>query len=358
MSDLKPKVLFVYADRFCSCTFKRCFEVVNGLNRYYSNQVNVSAINCYNLEESHFKLFQVILFQRLGANGLIINDELKSKLGTWIHKYKSQCKFIYDIDDLVLNCQNYTSLWLLKQCHLALAPNEYLQKELSKHQQCAVIRTHVDLEMIDHVNPRKLEEGFHVGWFSTSANGIDTVKQFIGGLPQEVFIHLFCDSILHGPIREKIPHSNLILHEIVSPIEMYQYMKSMLCLINPLTAHELYKVYSDINVNDRFLESKSEIKYALAGACRVPLVVTPIGSYQSIVQHGINGFFADSTDEWTECLLSLVRNFHLGATVGNTAYQDVNKHYSLQRAAKDYLDLFSLILTSAQNSDYIGLVAQ
>jgi len=86
MIPKKPKILFVYSDRFCSCTHKRCFEIINGLWRYQKDSVEVDAIQHDKLLQSHFEYYDILLFQRLGANGTILEDSFskfvrENKLG-------------------------------------------------------------------------------------------------------------------------------------------------------------------------------------------------------------------------------------------------------------------------------------
>lgn len=340
MINSKLKVLFVYSDRFCHCTSKRCFEIVNGLWRFHPKEIKAHAIYYQNLEESHFQNYSVIVFQRLGANAGFISDAYKTKIENWMFKYQSGTKYLYDIDDLLLNNQNNTPIWFLEKCHQALAPNEFLAKELEKYKKCQIIRTHVDLDSIFQAPPMTMEAGIHIGWFSIGANGIKAVKECLNKLPKQVFIHLFCDSYFHNYAKDQITNPNFILHAIVPPSEMYRFMKSMRCIINPLGFHEL----TDATIqSSEFFQSKSEIKYALAGACQVPLVVSPIGIYQSIITHGVNGFFARTSDEWDDCLCQLIQNPHLSKAVGLKAYEDVQVNYSLRRAVKDYFDLFTSI---------------
>lgn len=352
MRTKKPKVLFVYSDRFCSCTHKRCFEILNGLWRYEKNFIQSHAIQHDKLNQSHFEFYDIILFQRLGANGTLLEDSFKTQLQSWIHSYNHRCYFIYDIDDLLLNRQNQTPIWLAKLCNLVLVPNEELLKHISPYQKCSIIRTHVNIDLIDGIQGKQLEpvDAYHIGWFTASANGFDVIKEVIHSIAETlgkpVYFHLFCISHWHSTIKDIINHPSLVLHPIVTETEMYAYMKSMDVIINPLLGHFLYERDLEIPMEEleKFMQAKSEIKYALAGACGVPLIVSPLGAYLSSMQHGVNGFFASSAAEWENCIKKILSDPSSAAMIAEESNRDVRNRYSLKRAANDYKNLFSEIL--------------
>lgn len=350
MIALKPKVLFVYSDRYCSCTHKRCFEIVNGLWRYQKNAVEADAIEYLKLNKSHFEYYDIILFQRLGANGTLLEDSFKIQLEQWIHAHRNRCTFIYDIDDLLLNRQNQTPLWLAKLCDVVLVPNEELERQISPYQKCTIIRTHVNMELIRKTPKKNLQnDSFNVGWFSASANGFNLIKEVIHSIAdaceKPVLFHLFCISHWHAAIQKVIDHPSLIIYPIVSEVEMYGYMKGMDVIINPLIGHQFYE--SELEVPavglENFMLAKSEIKYALAGACGVPLIVSPLGAYRINMQHDLTGYFATSPEEWKECLVDVFTNRSKAERISHDSHQDVAKRYSLERAASDYNKLFSEI---------------
>jgi glycosyltransferase involved in cell wall biosynthesis len=327
---------------------KRCFEVVNGLWRYQNHAVEAAAIHIKNLDEQHFQTHQVILFQRLGANGEFLSEETKSNLENWICRYKDRCRFVYDIDDFLFNSQSGYPATLAKLCHYGLVPNDYLKEQMSKYQKCHVIRTHVDTDSILQT-PKKVHSpvsDIHIGWFSCSANGIETIKSAIDQIPlklkSRLKFHLFCDVVFHDLVKKVIPDTCLNIYPMVSPSEMYSNMLSMQILINPLTLHCLHEERIGVKQDDfpSLMQGKSEVKYALAGACSIPLIVTPVDSYQKVIKHKVNGLFADTPQEWAEGIIYLAEQPQSAQEIGRKSFEDVIKNYSLQRASKDYADFF------------------
>lgn len=341
------KILFVYSDRLCTCTYKRSFEVVKGLWLYHRKDVDVQMIYFENLTAKTFYSFDVVIFQRLGANAGILTHEFRNHLEKWIEEHRHRCRFIYDIDDFLFTRQKSAPIWLAQLCHSALVPTDFLKKEMSRYQLTHIIRTHVDLEAIENAEVKELQSHngrIKIGWFTTSANGIDLIHEAwkeLKSLNEAIEIHLFCSSVYHEYVRTILNYPNLYLYPMVSPVEMYGYMKSMDCLINPLSPSSFLEATFSLPKEqfEKLLQSKAEIKYALAGAFRLPLIVSPNDAYKMAIQDNYNGYLASTAEEWIDKLRYLIAYPEEAKMVGKRAYNDVQTNYSLKRAAKDYLEL-------------------
>jgi GT2 family glycosyltransferase/glycosyltransferase involved in cell wall biosynthesis len=81
----------------------------------------------------------------------------------------------------------------------------------------------------------------------------------------------------------------------------------------------------DINIaplehGNTYVEAKSELKYFDAALVRVPTVASPTQPYCQAIQHGLNGFLAETPDDWKKCLNDLIANAGLRREVGSNAY--------------------------------------
>jgi len=74
-------------------------------------------------------------------------------------------------------------------------------------------------------------------------------------------------------------------------------------------------------------------------ACGIPVVASPVGVNQQIVDHGINGFLASSTDEWIRVLSYLRDNREKCREMGISAREKVEIKYSLQGSAPRLAEL-------------------
>jgi len=65
-------------------------------------------------------------------------------------------------------------------------------------------------------------------------------------------------------------------------------------------------------------------------ACGIPVVASPVGVNRQIVDPGVNGFLASSTDEWIHALSDLRDNREKCRNMGDSARKSVEIKYSLQ----------------------------
>lgn len=65
-------------------------------------------------------------------------------------------------------------------------------------------------------------------------------------------------------------------------------------------------------------------------ACGLPVVASPVGVNAEIVEHGVNGFLAETPDDWSRALKTLICNPELRRQMGVAGRERVEERYSLQ----------------------------
>jgi len=65
----------------------------------------------------------------------------------------------------------------------------------------------------------------------------------------------------------------------------------------------------------------------------LPVVASPVGANRDIIDHGVNGFLADSSEEWLAALTKLAGDRQLRARMGAAGRRHVEWFYSLDVAA-------------------------
>lgn len=65
-------------------------------------------------------------------------------------------------------------------------------------------------------------------------------------------------------------------------------------------------------------------------ACGLPVVASPVGVNRDIVEHGLNGFLAETSDEWRQAVETLICNPELRQRMGREGRKKVEQFYSLQ----------------------------
>lgn len=82
-----------------------------------------------------------------------------------------------------------------------------------------------------------------------------------------------------------------------------------------------------------FERGKCGYKLVQYMACGLPVVASPVGVNTFLVEHGVNGFLAASTEEWEWALRTLARDPLLRNRMGRAGRTRVERKYSLQVTA-------------------------
>ncbi len=70
-------------------------------------------------------------------------------------------------------------------------------------------------------------------------------------------------------------------------------------------------------------------------ACGVPAVASAVGANCDIINHGVDGFLAQTDDEWVRCLERLLVDDNLYAAMAGTARRKVEEQYSVRARVAD-----------------------
>lgn len=73
-------------------------------------------------------------------------------------------------------------------------------------------------------------------------------------------------------------------------------------------------------------------------ACGKPVVASPVGVNRQIVEHGINGFLAQSPEEWEQALATLARDANLRMRMGAAGRDKVERAFCVQVNAPRVLE--------------------
>ncbi len=65
-------------------------------------------------------------------------------------------------------------------------------------------------------------------------------------------------------------------------------------------------------------------------ACGLPVIASPVGVNQVLVENGVNGFLATDTESWVRAFLTLYENCHLRERMGRCGRIKVETEYCLQ----------------------------
>jgi glycosyltransferase involved in cell wall biosynthesis len=82
--------------------------------------------------------------------------------------------------------------------------------------------------------------------------------------------------------------------------------------------------------DDEWTKGKCGLKILQYMAVGLPCVCSPAGVNKEIVQDGVNGFLANSNEEWIEQLSLLIENPNLRKKLGIVGRKTVEERYSLK----------------------------
>lgn len=74
-------------------------------------------------------------------------------------------------------------------------------------------------------------------------------------------------------------------------------------------------------------------------ACGRPVIASPVGVNQQIVEHGVNGFLASGTTDWVKALNELRDNVTLREAMGRAGRSKVEKQYCVQVTAPRLVEI-------------------
>jgi processive 1,2-diacylglycerol beta-glucosyltransferase len=113
-------------------------------------------------------------------------------------------------------------------------------------------------------------------------------------------------------------------------------------------ANKLSSLGADVAVwpltDNHFERCKSNIRSLELSWLGVPGIYSPSPSVKNVIQHEMNGFFADNEQEWFDYCSMLIDSHSLRKTIRESAKRTVSKTCTLQGNLKKVADTFNTIL--------------
>ena len=76
----------------------------------------------------------------------------------------------------------------------------------------------------------------------------------------------------------------------------------------------------------------------------VPTIMSAVGVNTEIIIDGMNGYLADSDEEWVEKFSKLIESYELRRNLGLAGRRTVEEKYSFEAQKNNYLDSFNELL--------------
>lgn len=281
------------------------------------------------------KNFDIIFIQR---EALLLGSSYFEK------QFFKKHKVIFDFDD---------SIWLLDtspenkkfeflknpdktkiniaHAHAVIAGNKFLAnyaKQFNKNS--IVIPTTIDTEF--HIPKPELrsKEKIVIGWSGSISTikhfemAIPALKQIQHKYPNKIEIHVI------GQSSYSHPDINVISKNWSAKTEV----DNLNCFdigIMPLP-------------NDEWVKGKCGLKGLSYMACGIATIMSNVGVNSDIIEHGKNGFLAETEQEWVNCLSLLIENSDLRHKIGQAGRESVVKNYSVNAHKDTYVSVLKSLI--------------
>jgi glycosyltransferase involved in cell wall biosynthesis len=229
---------------------------------------------------------------------------------------------ILDVDDAIwVHRRGSFAKRLARECNSVICGNQFLADNFSRwNPNVTVIATGVDTQRFHPV--RQKENGqVVIGWSGTSAN--------YGNLamleaPLAVVLHEY-PNVHFRIVSDQEPTMKSLPREKVeytpwSPNNEIETIQTMDIGVMPLE-------------DTVFARGKCSYKMLLYMACGIPVVVSPVGMNQDVLDLGSVGFGARNDEEWVDALRYLIGDESERKRIGMVGRTVVESNFSLERTS-------------------------
>lgn len=256
---------------------------------------------------------------------------------------KSRAKVIFDFDDAIwlsnvsegnkaLNSLKKPSKInsILAYADLVFAGNKYLATYAKKfNPRVVVIPTTIDTNY--HKRKEKSNsDRVTIGW-----TGTQTTLKYLKPM-EEVFVQLkkkYGDKVYFKIICDSPLKSDQV------KIEFEQWNKQ-----KEIEQLQTFDIGVMPLINDEWSRGKCGFKGLQYMSLEIPAVLSPVGVNLEIIDHGVNGYLAKTTDEWVALLSQLIEDEDLRKSIGKKARETIEKCYSFEANKMNYLKNFKSLL--------------
>jgi glycosyltransferase involved in cell wall biosynthesis len=216
---------------------------------------------------------------------------------------------------------------VMRHATLVIAGNEYLADRAIK---AGATRVELLPSVVD-VNQYVLKETLaaptvEVGWIGSPVTvpNLGLMRDAVSALHREIKFHMVLIGAGDADPFPNIPTSKFPWNE-KSELSIGQ---SFDIGVMPL-------------IDGPFERGKCGYKLVQYMAGGIPVIASPVGVNRQIVEPGINGYLAESTEDWLVALRDLMNNVSKRAKMGQAGRQKAEQMYNLQVTAPKLMNLLS-----------------
>jgi glycosyltransferase involved in cell wall biosynthesis len=298
-------------------------------NNYLKNLYTQKPLNITRIFSAYLHRL-MLLFKSSKFDLLLVEKELFPWLPSFAELLLARLgiPYVVDYDDAVFHTYDTHSKnpfrnilgkkidTVMRHAALVIAGNSYLagQARQAGAKRVEVLPTVIDLDRY-RLLPRTEKDYFSVGWIGTPVTErylgyLKPVLAEISGLSARIKLVLIG---AHNIKVEGVPMQFRPWSDKTEVADIYDFDVGIMPL--PDSPWE---------------RGKCGYKLIQYMACSKPVIASPVGVNQEIVDHGSNGFLASTLDEWSESLRILFGNESLRSLMGRAGREKVENSYCVQ----------------------------
>lgn len=206
---------------------------------------------------------------------------------------------------------------IMRHSHLVTAGNQYLadRARQAKAGHVEIVPTVVDLSHYSALERPQIGSSVQVGWIGTPNTWDAFGKDLFGLLEDTLSTHGACFRAVGAKLKA-FSEGALDCVPWTEDSEV-RAIQSLDIGVMPLT-------------DTPWARGKCGYKLIQYMACGLPVVASPVGVNKEIVEHGVNGFLAETDAEWRTAIEMLLSNNDLRRRMGSAGRKKVEENYSLQ----------------------------
>ncbi len=253
-------------------------------------------------------------------------------------------KLVFDFDDSIwlLDTSKANKKWawlksekktgeIIAVSDVIFAGNNYLANYAGQfNKNTKIIPTTIDTDMFRRTSAYCDNDRICIGW----SGSITTIKHFEQAVPFLTAIQKKYGNTVYFKVVGDVTYKNEALG-----IEGIQWTSE--------TEVSLLQSF-DIGImplpDDEWVKGKCGLKGLSYMAVEVPTVMSGVGVNSEIIMDGINGFIANSDEEWIQKLSLLIDSYELRKKMGEAGRKTVLERYSMESQKNNYLDAFNELL--------------
>jgi glycosyltransferase involved in cell wall biosynthesis len=293
-------------------------------NAYVRSLYGGPPVGAGNLIRSYARRFRA-LRRRMRYDVIWLEKEALPWLPTWVEIARLEgIPYVVDYDDAWFH--RYEQHWLrpllghkidavMRVAHTVVAGNDYLARRARQAgaRHVEVVPTAIDLDRYRDLPAAPPSQAATIGWIGIPLNA-----------------HYL--TIVEPALRAVAAQASIKLHVVGAP--MPPELGSIPAESFPWSEDsEIARISAfDIGVmplhDTPWERGKCAYKLLQVMAAGKPVIASPVGANVQVVRHGVNGFLANTTEEWTDALRTLAADPDLRQRMGAQARGTVEDQYS------------------------------